>query len=141
MQPLGIRGLDLWKRDAVAVLSDILKDPDYKECIDWSGQPPSAPGVYNSVTSGDWFREVRASTFSQDFTQCYALMNSMQAYFDENDQEEVFICPVIIGSDGTHLTFSGSKKAHNVYGTLGVMNNASRQKMDGDTNLTLHNMI
>ena len=47
----------------------------------------------------------------------------------------------IIGSDGTHLTFSGSKKAHNVYGTLGVMNNASRQKMDGATNLTLHNMI
>jgi hypothetical protein len=121
--------LDLWKRDAVDVLADMLQDPDYEECIDWSGQPPSAPGVYNSVTSGDWYREVRVHLTRYHLT--IALMNFMQAYFDDNNQEDVFICPVIIGSDGTHLTFSGSKKAHNVYGTLGVMNASSRQKMDG----------
>ena len=53
-----------------------------------------------------------------------------QAFFEDYDKE-IFICPVIVGSDGTHLTFTGSKKAHNVYVTPGVMHVEHRQKLDG----------
>ena len=39
--------------------ADMLQDPDYGDKIDWSGVSPSLPGVYTSVTSGDWFAEVK----------------------------------------------------------------------------------
>ena len=42
-----------------------------------------------------------------------------------------------MGSDATHLTFSGSKKAHNVYLTPGVMHVQHRQKMDGVSSLVI----
>ena len=44
---------------------------------------------------------------------------------------DVFVCPVVWGSDSTHLTFTGSKKAHNVFVSPGVLKTDRRQKMDG----------
>ena len=65
-----------------------------------------------------------------------------QAYFEHKGQD-VFICPVIMGSDATHLTFSGSQKAHNVYITPGVMHAQHRQKMGGSSsyNIIWHHVI
>lgn len=60
-QPLGIRNLKLWSRDPVALMADMLEDPDYCDSMDWSGKPPGPHGVYNTVTSGDWYREVQVS--------------------------------------------------------------------------------
>ena len=41
------------------LMADMLQDPDYADKINWSGVSPSLPGVYTSVTSGDWFAEVK----------------------------------------------------------------------------------
>ena len=90
----------------------MLQDPDFMEKMDWSGVSPSLPGTYTSVTSGTWFRDVKA-------------------FYEDNYDEDIFVCPVIMGSDSTHLTFSGSQKAHNVYVTPGCMHVEHRQKMDG----------
>jgi hypothetical protein len=60
-QPLGLRDLTLWKRDPIKLMIDMLQDPDHCAEIDWSGEPPPGVGVYNSVTSGNWYREVKVS--------------------------------------------------------------------------------
>jgi hypothetical protein len=54
----------------------------------------------------------------------------------EDEGIDVFICPVIVGSDSTHLTFSSSQKAHNVYVTPAVLHVEDRQKMDGTSDYT-----
>ena len=59
VEPLGIKDLKVWKRSPVELMTDMLQDPDYTDKIDWSGASPSLPGVYTSVTSGDWFKEVK----------------------------------------------------------------------------------
>ena len=60
-EPLGLRDLTLWKRNCVDIMVDMLEDPDYCADMDWSGVPSADPGVYNSLTSGDWYRETKVS--------------------------------------------------------------------------------
>ena len=115
-------------------MADMLEDPDYCDSIDWSGQP-GLEGVYNTVTSGNWYREVKV--LSCIFVWFHLVSSvfiyiHMQEFFDAEYDEEVFICPVILASDSTHLTFSGSQKAHNVYITPAVLQVEARQKMNGN---------
>ena len=58
-KPLGIRNLELWNRDPVALAVDFLQDPEYVTAIDWTGGRSSPEGVYKDVLSGEWFREVQ----------------------------------------------------------------------------------
>ena len=73
VEPLGIKDLKVWKRSPVELMVDMLQDPDYTDKIDWSGASPSAPGVYTSVTSGDWFKEVKV--ISPDIMILYHLIS------------------------------------------------------------------
>jgi len=54
-----------------------------------------------------------------------------QAIVNDDSGLDVLVCPVIWGSDATNLTFTGSKKAHNVFVAPGILRAARRQKMDG----------
>ena len=48
---------------------EFLQDPDYKDDIDWTGSIGTAPqGVYNTIGSGEWQREVQVISLLYVYT-------------------------------------------------------------------------
>ena len=46
----------------MSLIVEFLQDPDYKDDIDWTGSNGTPHGVYNTIGSGDWQREVQVGS-------------------------------------------------------------------------------
>jgi hypothetical protein len=112
----GFEGINVHLRDAKALIEFVLSGHLHRDNLVYDHQP--TPGVYSSLESGSWWQ--------------YAL-SLMPEVVDPNTGQMVrgTLCPVIISSDKTNITFSGSKGAHNVYMSLGLLGLGNRQKTDG----------
>ncbi|KAJ8094788.1 hypothetical protein PM082_009999 [Marasmius tenuissimus] len=96
------KSLDVWHRDPVEVVKDLIGNPAFQDCLQYSPvrvyrDENSANREYGEMWSADWWWNVQ-----------------------EELPEGATVAPVIIASDETCLTtFSGDKKAWPVYLSIG----------------------
>ncbi|KAI0683325.1 hypothetical protein BC835DRAFT_1423408 [Cytidiella melzeri] len=107
----GNRGLELWRRDPVECIRELIGNPAYKEFLAYAPEHvfTSADGnerIYDETWTGDWWWETQAKV-PQGST----------------------IAPIILASDKTQLSqFGGDKLAWPVYLTIGNIAKEVRRK-------------
>ncbi|KAG8724983.1 hypothetical protein FRC09_011011 [Ceratobasidium sp. 395] len=115
--------VELWMRNALDIVKQLLQDKrlgkfmDFKAKKKWTS-PARTERVRDEINTADWMWEV-------------------QAEIEVNDEHGTVI-PIIISSDETKLTsFSGDKKAHPVYLTIGNLPKRLRRRTSKRGNVLL----
>ncbi|KAG8696265.1 hypothetical protein FRC08_007275 [Ceratobasidium sp. 394] len=113
--------VELWMRNALEIVKRLLKDKrlgpfmDFKPRRKWTS-PERTERIRDEINTADWMWEIQAEIQSPDGT----------------------VIPIIISSDETKLTsFSGDKKAHPVYLTIGNLPKRLRRRISKRTNILL----
>ncbi|QRW04669.1 C2H2 zinc finger [Ceratobasidium sp. AG-Ba] len=113
--------VELWLRDIIEVIKKLLNTRkfgrflQFKPIKKWTS-PARTEQIRDEITTGEWMWNVQA----------------------EIKDEYGTVVPVIISSDETRLTnFSGDKKAHPVYITIGNIPKSWRRKTSKRTNALL----
>ncbi|QRV85180.1 hypothetical protein RhiJN_13198 [Ceratobasidium sp. AG-Ba] len=127
VQALGIEGdrgleiVELWMRDALEIVKRLLRNKrlgrfmSFKPIKKWTS-PRMDEQIRDEVWTGDWMWEIQA----------------------EIQDEYGTVIPIIISSDETKLTnFSGDKKAHPVYLTIGNIPKRLRRRTSKHANVLL----
>jgi hypothetical protein len=109
-------GVTCYKRDARAVVEMILTSKLHKDNISYAG-PITDSNEYGDMRTGSWWQ---ATDLAMPMVQNAA-----------GELEKATLCPIIVSSDSTNLSFSGTKSAHNVFMTLGLLDSTSRRRVDG----------
>ncbi|KAI0042906.1 hypothetical protein FA95DRAFT_1524820 [Auriscalpium vulgare] len=107
--------LDLWSRDPVEVIQDLISHPDFDGDIAYAPEEvrddmevdfEGTQRIYEEMCDSEWWKET---------------MDALPP--------GVTVAPVILASDKTHLsTFSGDKQAWPVYLTIGNISKAVRRR-------------
>ncbi|QRW11932.1 plasma membrane ATPase 4 [Ceratobasidium sp. AG-Ba] len=117
----GVEIVELWMRDALEIVKRLLRNKrlgrfmHFKPIKKWTS-PRMEEQIRNEVWTGDWMWEIQA----------------------EIQDENGTVIPIIISSDETKLTtFSGDKKAHPVYLTIGNIPKRLRRRTSKHANILL----
>ncbi|QRV99241.1 hypothetical protein RhiJN_27260 [Ceratobasidium sp. AG-Ba] len=117
----GVEIVELWLRDALEIIKRLLRNKRLGKFMQWKAikkwrNPDMTDQVRDEIYTADWMWEIQA---------------------DIQDEYGTII-PIIISSDETKLTtFSGDKKAHPVYLTIGNLPKRLRRRTSKRANVLL----
>ncbi|QRV73383.1 plasma membrane ATPase 4 [Ceratobasidium sp. AG-Ba] len=117
----GVEIVKMWLRDALEIIKRLLRNKRLGKFMQWKAikkwkTPEMTDQIRDEIHTADWMWEIQA----------------------EIKDEHGTIIPVIISSDKTKLTtFSGDKKAHPVYLTIGNIPKRLRRKTSKRANILL----
>ncbi|TFK45508.1 hypothetical protein OE88DRAFT_1715348 [Heliocybe sulcata] len=135
-----MKKLDLWVRDPVEVVADLLGNPEFKNEMVYAPteetlqdtleelhlQGSEMERVFEEMASANWWSRVQVC--SVEAKEMSSLPVAMQTEIAKKI-EGATIAPIILASDKTQLsTFSGDKQAWPVYLTVGNINKAVRRR-------------
>ncbi|QRW10106.1 plasma membrane ATPase 4 [Ceratobasidium sp. AG-Ba] len=117
----GVEIVEMWLRDALEIIKRLLRNKRLGKFMQWKAikkwkNPDMTDQVRDEIYTADWMWEIQA----------------------EIQDEYGTIIPIIISSDETKLTtFSGDKKAHPVYLTIGNLPKRLRRRTSKRANVLL----
>ncbi|QRW03427.1 plasma membrane ATPase 4 [Ceratobasidium sp. AG-Ba] len=117
----GVEIVEMWLQDALEIIKCLLRNKRLGKFMQWKAikkwkNPDMTDQVRDEIYTADWMWEIQA----------------------EIQDEYGTIIPIIISSDETKLTtFSGNKKAHPVYLTIGNLPKRLRRRTSKRANVLL----
>jgi hypothetical protein len=118
--------IKLYRRNGLDLAKKIISAKRYADMIFSSAGVDVGHECYAGIESGTWWQAQRP--------RIQQLKDDLQAQLDQQGQGEVcdgvVHLPILVSSDATNISFSGSKKAHNVFMTFLNMSIEERRHLD-----------
>jgi hypothetical protein len=112
--------IKVYRRNGLNLAKRIIGNKRYADMIFSPAGGHDEVGVFSGIKTGTWWLEQRQ--------RMQAMKLNLQS--KGQDCDEVFLCPIMVSADATNITFSGSKKAHNVFMSFALMSLEDRRHMD-----------